>query len=108
MPFGIGHKLMGGVEKLTGQDLDGDGVVGECSREHLISNAFREALGEGVERAVEIGSAPRGYLDDHEIHIPWPDRVVKVRHALQKVGQDDVAVKVRHALQKVGQDDVAV
>eukprot|EP01065_Artemidia_motanka_P012087 TRINITY_DN16597_c0_g1_i1.p1 TRINITY_DN16597_c0_g1~~TRINITY_DN16597_c0_g1_i1.p1 ORF type:complete len:237 (+),score=76.37 TRINITY_DN16597_c0_g1_i1:64-774(+) len=105
MPFGIRHTLMGMAENALGTDLDGDGAVGGgLTREELIHKAFTQALHEGVRKAVDTGSARGGYMDDAEIHLPFPSECHHVRSALCKVGKDELVDEVVEKINRAAEE----
>eukprot|EP01062_Namystynia_karyoxenos_P030794 TRINITY_DN22914_c0_g1_i1.p2 TRINITY_DN22914_c0_g1~~TRINITY_DN22914_c0_g1_i1.p2 ORF type:complete len:265 (+),score=104.09 TRINITY_DN22914_c0_g1_i1:70-795(+) len=102
--FGLRKTLVGLAEGIVHQDLDGDGRIADgLTREEIIHRAFREALREAVEKAVENGSRDRGFLDDTEIHIPFPEEVHHVRSALRKIGQEEKAEEVEETLNRAAE-----
>ena len=58
-----------------------------------IANGLREALAQGVGRAVERLGQPVGFLANTNVRIPMPERLGLVEAGVRKIGQDEVAAQ---------------
>jgi hypothetical protein len=79
-------KLLQDVTKSTSS---GDGVAALSQGE--IGQGLKEALAQGVQRAVSALGKPDGFLSNAKVKIPMPESLQKIESALRAVGQDKYA-----------------
>jgi hypothetical protein len=75
--------LCGCAQLMSSVDLD---VTDQSSTPE---DGLREALRVGTERAVDLLSAPDGYLGNPEVRIPVPRELEKIADALELIGAGD-------------------
>jgi hypothetical protein len=78
-----------------------DSMSGQPLTEQDIAAGLRDALKVGTQRVVNQIGRTNGYNHDKAIHIPLPNNLQKVQHALNKVGlgsyMDDLELKMNRA-----------
>jgi len=80
-------KLIEGV-KLPGS---GDGGPVAALSEGEIGRGLKEALSQGIRRAIDSLSKTNGYLGNPKVKIPMPEKLEPVESGLRAIGQDKTA-----------------
>jgi len=74
--------------------------------EEQIAAGLREALGIGVQRAVESLGKLDGFLKDAKVRIPLPDGLKKVETGLRRIGQGELADQFETAMNRAAEQAV--
>ena len=74
--------------------------------EEQIAEGLREALGIGVQRAVESLGKLDGFLKDAKVRIPLPEGLQKVETGLRRLGQGELADQFETAMNRAAEQAV--
>ena len=81
--------------KSVEESVRGGGAVADSGAASLtgseITAGLKEALGVGVERAINLLGQDGGFLDDAAVRIPMPESLQTVEKGLRAAGQDSMA-----------------
>ena len=78
-------------ERLGLKKSDASALLGQALTDEQLIGGLREALGNGIGRAVSELGRPDGYLTNLNVRIPMPESLRKVERLARSAGQDALA-----------------